>query len=909
MRIFCALTLLIGLSTSVFASDSDEVSTAPAGKSDVKTNRLALESSPYLLLHAHNPVDWYPWGPEAIEKAKAENKIIFLSIGYSSCYWCHVMEREVFSNPEIAQFMNEHFVNIKVDREERPDLDDIYMTSLLVYQQAVGGNGSGGWPLSMFLTPDGNPVAGATYLPPADTPDGRTGFLTAAGKIVQVWENREETVRESSKVLAAEVRRLSGPDVIGQKVSPKVESVTAAVTAIEGLYDPEFGGVDFRATRPNSPRFPNVPRLRLLLEFSQGTQGTEEQRARALQILKHSLTAMANGGIRDHLGGGFHRYSTDREWHIPHFEKMLYDQAQMLEIYATTALVTEEPYYARVAGEIADFVIREMTRSEGGFCSALDAETNAIEGEYYVWSPKQVAEVLSQAEADRFMSVYSMLETQEFEHGYVLHLAAGDAAKPAVSVEELDALRPLREQLLQKRAERPRPLLDDKVLTEWNGMMIQALAQSSRLPGRSGDLAVAERAAEFLLTTMRSPEGHLMRSWRNNKAVYRGYLDDYAWLVSAMLTIYDVTQKPLWYERAKQLTDEQIELFYDQEVRVFYYTSDEHEELIARSSPVYDSVFPSGVSVTTLNLQRLNAIERASGTATSERIHRYDEIVGSVLERTCSKLVDSPAACAGLALSVRQYVGELALDGEVPEQEDASDEPGESCGGGFDNGDETSEPGTVTTFKPVLNEAGGAVGFLRDENAERPVTAKSFLYFDKLERGGQCPIAIELTIGEEWHINANPRHPEFVVPTELKITSKQKVKLTKVRYPKHELLNVAGSDEPYHVYGGKVIIYGLLEIDGSETAEEAEMEIKLTYQACNENECLPPDQIVLKGKVPVVKTGDPLKKINEVKFRQLTPVGKDKAPAESDEAADPDKTADEGKVKEDKSPGKEKTQE
>ncbi len=278
---------------------------------------------------------------------------------------------------------------------------------------------------------------------------------------------------------------------------------------------------------------------------------------------------------------------------------------------------------------------------------------------------------------------------------------------------------------------------------------------------------------------------------------------------------------------------------------------------------------------------------------------------------------DSPAACAGLALSVSQYVADLAQDDDSPEQKDASGEPGESCEGSCDaeqsgtdatdetSDDEVSEPGTVTTFKPVLNEPSGAAGFLRDENAERPVTAKSFLYFDKLERGGQCPIAIELTIGDEWHINANPRHPEFVVPTEIKITSKQKVKLTKVRYPKHELLNVAGSDEPYHVYGGKVIIYGLLEIDGSETAEEADMEIKLTYQACNENECLPPDQIVLKGKVPVVKTGDPLKKINEVKFRQLTPLDKEKEPADKDKtSADPDKTVDE-----DKTTGKEKIQE
>ncbi|MBC7966153.1 MAG: thioredoxin domain-containing protein, partial [Fuerstia sp.] len=300
------------------ASDQGDSGKAKKATESGPANRLARESSPYLLMHAHNPVDWYPWGPEAFEKARTENKPVFLSVGYSSCYWCHVMERQVFANQKIADYMKEHFVCIKVDREERPDVDDIYMTSLIVYQQATGAGGGGGWPLSMFLTPDGDPIAGATYLPPEDSPDGRTGFLTVATRVTELWTDKKEAVTGSAAMIAREVRRLSGPMVLAEPKDLTRELLETVVTGIEGRYDPDFGGVDFNERRPDGPRFPNVPRLQFLLGLHH-----ENPRPELLKIVDHSLTAMAKGGIRDHLGGGFHRYSTDRRWNVPHFEKML----------------------------------------------------------------------------------------------------------------------------------------------------------------------------------------------------------------------------------------------------------------------------------------------------------------------------------------------------------------------------------------------------------------------------------------------------------------------------------------------------------------------------------------------------------------------------------------------------------
>ncbi|MFZ9089968.1 MAG: thioredoxin domain-containing protein, partial [Planctomycetaceae bacterium] len=430
-----------------------------------RTNRLAQESSPYLLMHAHNPLDWYPWGPEAFEKAQDEDKPVFLSVGYSSCYWCHVMEREVFSNAKIAEFMNRHFVCIKVDREERPDVDDLYMTSLIVYQQAAGRAGAGGWPLSMFLDFNGNPIAGATYLPPEDTPDGRTGFLTAAQRILDLWRTNREGVEQTSALLAREVRRLSGPAVIAQPAEIDEELLQGLAAGILQRYDATWGGVDLNPNRPDGPRFPNVPRLSFLLSMYE--RFGDEQ---FLRVVQKSLDQMAMGGIRDHLGGGFHRYSTERTWTVPHFEKMLYDQAQMLEIYSRAALLTGDPLYQQVVAEIVVYLRREMLLDCGGFCSALDAETNAIEGEYYVWTQEEIAEILPQNQLQPFLTAYGFDQPQDFEHGRILYLPQRiPAADPQKADSELlTQLAGSRQLLLQRREQRERPFRDDKILTEWN---------------------------------------------------------------------------------------------------------------------------------------------------------------------------------------------------------------------------------------------------------------------------------------------------------------------------------------------------------------------------------------------------------------------------------------------------------
>ena len=865
---------------------TDEQLSEPAAR----PNRLARESSPYLLLHAHNPVDWFPWGPAAFEKAREENKPIFLSVGYSSCYWCHVMERLVFSNPRIAAYMNQHFVNIKVDREERPDVDDIYMTSLIVYQQAAGIGGGGGWPMSLFLTPEGNPIAGATYLPPEDI-DGRTGFLTAASQVHQLWSSNPDRLRGSADMIATEVRRLSGPQIITDSVEPEAVLVSSAIEEIKQHYDREYGGVDFKPSRPDGPRFPNVPRLQLLLAAHDAEPNSE-----LLKIVLHSPRSMAHGGIPDHLPGGFHRYSTDRKWHVPHSQKMLYDQAQLLQIYTQAAVISNDPLFADVAGEIADFVKRELTLPRGGFCSALDAETNTIEGEYYVWTPDQIEQCLGDSDAQVFMTVYGMKNPNPFEHGYVLHLPQSvSEAADLLQLNESSLRSQLsnsRTKLLHVRSQRQRPLLDDKVLTEWNAMMIQSLAMSGQLPGRESDIVAAEQAASFILANLRQQDGTLHRSWRNGKSVYGAYLDDYAFLAAALIQLHQATDDPTWLNAAIQITDKQIELFYDNALKTFFYTSHNHEKLIARTSSAYDSTFPSGNSVTIRNLQHLQQTDSGRDVEASQN---YSDIAKDTLTRLCPTLKQSPAACAGVAISLlkwlegqsaplsqlqsqsspdgsahsvastnrmhRSYGNQLtSLRSQKQEGIDATkSQPDQSKS---ESGDNTLS----AVFKPVFPEPTGASPFAKDENQNRPVQAKIYPMFDKLERGGKCPIAVQLTVDKQWHINANPSKPDFLVPTTLKINSKQKVKMTRVKYPEHELMAVPGEAEPYHVYGNTVTVYALLEIDATETAEAGELEIRIDFQACNKDTCMPPDKILLKGKLPLANPGDPIKQINEDKF-------------------------------------------
>ncbi len=794
------------------------------------TNRLSQESSPYLLMHAHNPLDWYPWGAEAFEKARDEDKPVFLSVGYSSCYWCHVMEREVFSNAKIAKFMNEHFVCIKVDREERPDVDDLYMTSLIVYQQAAGRAGAGGWPLSMFLDGNGNPIAGATYLPPEDTPDGRTGFLTAAERILELWKTNRDGVEQTSSLLAREVRRLSGPSVIADPIEVDEVLLRSIAAGILKRYDSEWGGVDLNPNRPDGPRFPNVPRLQFLLSMYERFEEEE-----LLQVVTHSLDQMAMGGIRDHLGGGFHRYSTERTWRVPHFEKMLYDQAQMLEIYTRAAKLTKDPLYLQVVDEIVGYLRREMLLECGGFCSALDAETNAIEGEYYVWSREEVEQLLSAEQQAVFLTAYGFDDPENFEHGRILYTpqritpaAAGDtdAGRQRLLAES-------RALLLQHREQRERPFRDDKILTEWNALLIQALSVSGTLPGREADLQLAEGAADFLLRELQRDDGQLIRSWRNEVTGPVAYLDDYACLASALRELYSATGKDRWQQAAIQLTRRQVELFHDADADVFFFTSHDHEQLLARTSSPYDSVTPSGNSLAVRNLLALRG-EDAS----------WEQLAREVLQRFSGTMQNAPASCSGLGLAAL----DLLADGSAQNAHREQLLPlGKRYLPASLSADESQQPGTT------------------EKQKDRPVSVEILPYFNKLPRGARCPIAVRLKLREGWHINANPG-TEFQVPTRIEVSSKQRVRLTRVRYPQgDEQPDEAGGD-PLRIYAGEVLIYGILETDEQETAAEAELTVDVYYQACNDKVCLPPEKIRLRGKLPLANPGDGIRRMHTDAF-------------------------------------------
>jgi uncharacterized protein YyaL (SSP411 family) len=862
LRLFAAVVL-----TSAFCMVGS--CTVAAAEEGTAANRLARESSPYLLLHAHNPVDWYPWGPEAFEKARRENKPIFLSIGYSSCFWCHVMERKVFSNAAIAEFMNQHFVNIKVDREERPDVDDIYMTSLLVYQQLAGSGGGGGWPLSMFLTPDGEPMAGATYLPPEDSPDGRTGFLTAAKRIDSFWRDRPENMQRTADIISAEVRRLNQPpDAEAAPATLDAKILEETVEAIASRYDAEWGGVDFDPEDPDGSRFPNVPRLEFLLDQYQRT-GSEE----ALNMVTHSLTRMASGGIRDHLAGGFHRYSTDRRWHVPHFEKMLYDQAMMLGIYSRCADLTEEPLFAAVAAEIADFIHHEMTLTDGGFCSALDAETDHIEGQYYVWSRQQVTDVLREKSADLFLQAYGFDEANPFEHGNVLHLPVPLAQLAQQGQLDADAvqadLATARKQLLQARSERKRPLLDDKVLTAWNAMMIRSLAQCGRLLNRPQDTAAAVKAADFLLHNLRDEQGQLLRSWRNGQARHQAYLDDYAFLVSALLELHQTTGQEDWLTVAQQLNQQQQQLFFDADVNTYYFTASNHEKLIARTSSAYDSVFPSGNSISVRNLIRLAKADSSQAELAVQ--------AEALLQRFTPTMEAAPVSCAGLAAALNDWLtsglSDRVTSADANAAEDvftARNRRPQYLFATASQQDPPAAEGEVKSgqqhrvFRPITLTADEAAA--EEQKPQKPLSVGVYPMYDKLVRGRNNYVAIELKVSKGWHINANPASPDYLVPTTVKVKTKQKVKLSRVKFPKHEEFKVAGSLEPYHVYGDTVIVYGLLETNAAEPANEAVIEFEVAYQACNDKECLPPDKIVMKGKLPIANPGDPVRKINEDKF-------------------------------------------
>jgi uncharacterized protein YyaL (SSP411 family) len=622
----------------------------PAKEKPRNLNRLAREMSPYLLMHAHNPTDWYPWGPEAFAKAKKEGKLIFLSIGYSSCYWCHVMERESFNNPAVAKLLNDWFVCVKVDREERPDIDHVYMTALTVLQ-----DGRGGWPLSMFLLPDGKPIVGGSYWPAEDR--------DVEGEKVRGFKSILKIVHDAYRDKPADVRKQA--DHLTEATVAALETLTRAIVAldrtlVEGAveavaerFDKQHGGFGPPGSKFRGPKFPTPPYLELLLQ-----EATLRKSADARERLTLTLDRMARGGIYDQLGGGFHRYSTERTWTVPHFEKMLYDNAQLVEVYSRAYRLTKDPLYRRVVQETLAFVSRELTAPEGGFYSSLDAETHGEEGRFYVWTDAEVDAALPDAGDNRLMrKIYGADGPPNFEKKYhILTLrrpladAAGELKLPEDQVRQRVAT--LRQKLFDVRKTRDAPFLNRIVLTAWNGQMIAGFAEAGKTLYEPAYVEAASRAADFVLKVMRTPGGRLLRTYgaapgQNPKAQGSGYLEDYAFLVHGLLTLHDVTGKQRWLDDARALTDTMIKVHGDPKAGGYFFTANDQEKLFARSKDQYDGAQPSGNSVAIDNLVRLWA-------ATGEARYRMEAEKG--FRAFAGALKANPASLTTMAQALDRYM-------------------------------------------------------------------------------------------------------------------------------------------------------------------------------------------------------------------------------------------------------------
>ena len=572
-------------------------------------NRLADETSPYLLQHANNPVDWYPWGDEALERARAEDKPILLSVGYSACHWCHVMERESFENHEIAAQMNDSFVSVKVDREERPDIDSIYMTAV----QAMTGHG--GWPMTVFLTPDGKPFYGGTYFPPEDR-GGMPSFPRVLEAISDAYRNNRSDIMQNTEHLLERMRQMAA---VGQQgFEPLTDEVMRlAMRKAASDFDDRHGGFGLQ------PKFPQPMTYEFLLRHYLRTEDAD-----ALHMVELTLQRMAMAGIYDQIGGGFHRYSTDNFWLVPHFEKMLYDNALLVRLYLHAYQITGNPLYRRIVEETLEYIRREMTSSEGGFYSAQDADSEGVEGKFFIWLPQEIEDALGEEDGEIICRYYGVTPHGNFEGRNILRVAM-DAANLARD-EGLDAaefsalLTQSRDKLLEVRNRRIAPGLDDKILTSWNGLTLAAFAEAAAVLGRDDYAEIAERSAEFLLTNLLR-DGRLLRTYKDGTAKLNGYLEDYAFLIDGLLALHEVNFSRDTLDAAITLGNDMIALFWDTASGQFFDTGHDHEQLVVRPKDLTDNAIPCGSSMAVSALLRLAVI---TGDGDMER--RASEALRSV---------------------------------------------------------------------------------------------------------------------------------------------------------------------------------------------------------------------------------------------------------------------------------------
>ncbi len=730
----------------------------PPEAGERRPNRLAGESSPYLQLHVYNPVDWYPWGAEALARAREEEKPIFLSVGYSTCYWCHVMEREVFSDPEIAELMNRWFVSVKVDREERPELDEIYMTATQMM------TGSGGWPNSVFLTPELEPFFAGTYFPPEDR-YGRPGFPTVLSTLHEAWIQRREEVEAHAARVAASMKQVVAASVAPAAELPETAAAEAAVAALKASYDAQWGGFG------SAPKFPSPSSLFLLWEAAE--RGDREARRMVLE----SLRKMGRGAIYDQLDGGFHRYTLDAAWRIPHFEKMLYDNAHLGELLAVAAVAEKDAELERLARGTLDFALSTLVLPGGAFKSAIDAETDAVEGAFYIWSEEELRAVLGGDGFELLAPIFGFSGRPNFEGDrYTLYLTAPlaeHAARLGLAPAELAArLEPRLEALRRARAAREFPLVDDKALADWNGMMIAALARAGRLLGEPRYVEAAARAAGFFVE-LRDADGVLLHAWREGRAKIRAFLDDYAFLMRGLLALEEATGDERWRGAAERLADEMERRLRRPEGG--YYMSEARADLLFQAATVTDGAIPSGNGVALLALATL--AERTGKAVYRERAEAGLRAFAPALEH-------HPAAVATVAQALLRV-------------------------GGADRVEER-EAEAPTSLDRLAQE----------------VVASGVRLSGPPRADGWRPFELEIEIREGWHLNANPASLEFLVPTRVAGAVRA------LAYPAGESFRPAFADAELSVYSGRTSIAGEIAPDGGA--------LELTYQACDERRCLAP---------------------------------------------------------------------
>ncbi len=736
------------------------------------TNALVNASSLYLQLHAHNPVNWYPWGEEALEVARRLDRPIFLSIGYSTCYWCHVMERLVFSDPQIATLMNRWFVNIKADKEERPDLDQIYMTATRLL------NGNGGWPNSVFLTPDLKPFFAGTYFPPVDS-NGLPGFPRVLEMLHDAWTNNRAQVL----VAADRVTRVLEEEYGAGRTNTAALDTTLIERAVEGLkarYEPVFGGFS------DAPKFPNSQALELLLDRFEFTHKTE-----LLEMVAHTLKQMSMGGLQDHLAGGFHRYSTDAQWQVPHFEKMLYNQAQISRVLLHTYQLTGREEFRRTAEGILDFVRSEMTDPEGGFYAALDSETGGVEGSYYLWTEVEIREALGN-KAERFFAYYGLGRTLEGEGGVLTlrfeeknHVGGRD---PDEVPEDLE---PLRAELLRVRNARPRPRMDTKILAGWNGLMIQSYAFAYRVLRRDADLAAARLAVEFVLARMHDGAG-LTRSYAQGRAELKAYVEDYAFMLGGLVELYRASGEQRYLDEALDLADEMIGKFKDPEDGLFFF-SQNRGDLLVDMKDAQDSAIPSGNSAAALSLLSL-----ASETGRSE----YREMARRILEGFSGEVQRVPAGYPTMLRATQAFLIQSTNGQKITESD--------------------------------------------------PVQVEVVLSKEQVVEGESFQVDVRVKIADGWHINANHASLDFLVPTE--VQSEGPVEILSVDYPVPANVSLGFAAESLSVFTGEVMLRARVKVKPQEILKgTSDLAVVLQYQACDERRCLSPVKQRLALPVSILK--------------------------------------------------------